>query len=89
MSAVRWHDLVAGVLAVGLLAGIVALAALGRDRPPEMTTAFAVAVGWVFGSGVQRANGALADPQGPRIKALEEEVARLLSTTVGERSPDA
>jgi len=55
----RWvpfHDLVAGVATVILLAGVLMLVVLGIAVPTFLSTAFGLAMGWVFRGGWQLQN---------------------------------
>jgi len=55
----RWvpfHDLVAGVATLGLLAGVLLLTVLGIAVPSFLSAAFGIAIGWVFRGGVQLQN---------------------------------
>jgi len=55
----RWvpfHDLVAGVATVILLAGILVLTALSIPIPQFLSHAFTVAIVWTFRGGVQLQN---------------------------------
>lgn len=52
----RGHDVIAGVMCLGLLVGILALAVLGRECPAHLENGFLLALGWVFRSGVQLQN---------------------------------
>jgi len=55
----RWvpfHDLVAAIATLGLLAGVLVLIVLGIAVPSFLSAAFGVAMGWVFRGGVQLQN---------------------------------
>lgn len=55
----RWvpfHDLVAGVATLGLLAGILVLAIMQIPIPGFLSGVFGLAMGWAFRGGVQAAN---------------------------------
>jgi len=55
----RWvpfHDLVAGVVTIGLLAGVLLLIVQGIAVPSFLSAAFGIAIGWVFRGGVQLQN---------------------------------
>lgn len=56
MPPVTFHDVIAGLFAVGLLVALVLLTVLNRAIPDFLTGAFGVAVGYVFRGGVQVAN---------------------------------
>lgn len=50
------HDVVAGIIAIGLLVGILVLAVSGQDCPEYLRTVFAIAMTWTFRGGVQLSN---------------------------------
>lgn len=55
----RWvpfHDLVAGIATLGLLAGVLVLVVLEIAVPSFLSAAFGIAIGWVFRGGVQLSN---------------------------------
>lgn len=55
----RWvpfHDLVAGIATLILLAGVLVLVILQITVPGFVSAAFGVAMGWAFRGGVQAAN---------------------------------
>lgn len=55
----RWvpfHDLVAAVATLGLLAGVLMLTVLGIAVPNFLSAAFGIAMGWVFRGGWQLQN---------------------------------
>ena len=55
----RWvpfHDLVAGVATLALLAAIVLLTALEAAIPTQISTGFTLALGWTFRGGYQLQN---------------------------------
>ena len=55
----RWvpfHDLVAGVATLALLAAIVLLTTLKIEVPGQISSGFTLALGWVFRGGYQLQN---------------------------------
>jgi len=55
----RWvpfHDLIAGLATLGLLAAIVLLTALEQAIPTQISTGFTLALGWTFRGGYQLQN---------------------------------
>lgn len=56
MQGVKLHDLLGGVVALALVAGVVLLAILGRECPEQLWSGFMLAMGWLFRSGVQLQN---------------------------------
>jgi small basic protein len=56
MIAIRWHDVTAGVIAVGLLVGIMLLVVLEREIPDLIANAFLVCLSWALRGGVHTAN---------------------------------
>jgi len=55
----RWvpfHDLVAGIATLGLLAGILLLSVLNQPIPQLFSTGFTLALGWTFRGGWQLQN---------------------------------
>jgi len=55
----RWvpfHDLVAGLATLGLLAGVLLLSALNQPIPQYVSTGFTLALGWTFRGGWQLQN---------------------------------
>jgi hypothetical protein len=55
----RWvpfHDLIAGLATLGLLAAIVLLTALEQAVPAQLSTGFTLSLGWVFRGGYQLQN---------------------------------
>ena len=55
----RFFDILAGLMALILLSAIIGLVFLEREIPEVLTGAFGVAVGFVFRTGVERANGVI------------------------------
>jgi len=56
MKLIPLHDLIAGLVTVGLLVGIILLAVLGQECPDILQSGFTLALGWIFRSGVQLQN---------------------------------
>jgi len=56
MQGVKLHDVVAGLVALGMLGGIILLAVLQLQCPDELRNGFMLALGWLFRSGVQLQN---------------------------------
>lgn len=56
MKLIPWHDIVAGVVAVGLLVLIGILAVLQRPIPEIISLPFASVVSWALRGGVQAGN---------------------------------
>lgn len=70
MEAVKLHDILGGLVALALVAGVVLLAILGRECPEQLWSGFMLAMGWLFRSGVQLQNdlrhrGRSNDDNGP------------------------
>ena len=63
MTTFSWHDVIAGLLAVGLLVAIVLLAVLGVPVPDVIVGAFGASIAWAFRGAA--ANGALHRTQPP------------------------
>ena len=56
MRLLHLHDLLAAIVAVGLLVFIAVAVLVGRDVPEFVQAAFGAAIGYVFGAQVQRMN---------------------------------
>lgn len=56
MKLIPWHDVVAGVVAIGLLVIIGTLAILQRPIPEIVSLPFASVVSWALRGGVQAGN---------------------------------
>lgn len=56
MRGIPFHDLVAGLAALMLVAGILALVFVGRPVPDFLSHAFTMALAWAARGGVQAAN---------------------------------
>ena len=71
----RWapfHDLIAGVVTIGLLAGVVVFTLAGIAVPGFYSTAFGLSMGWVFRGGVQLQNELRHRNRGPIVERLKD-----------------
>ena len=71
----RWvpfHDLIAGIVTIGLLAGVVVFTLAGIAVPAFYSTAFGLAMGWVFRGGVQLGNELSHRNKGPVVERLKD-----------------
>jgi len=61
MNRILPQDVAATVVSVVIVIGIVALALLGKEIPPELSTAEGISLTWVFVRSAQQAEAVRAD----------------------------